>query len=588
MGMTDPGSDAIPGLFRQALRGQASAWGLVLLFSAAFNLLLLTGPIYMLQVYDRVLRTGSQETLVALSLLAALILLATGLIDHMRGRIVARIGARVQDGLDGVAFRASLGGDRRRPGPMDAPGFTATRDVAAVRAALAAPVSLAVLDAPWAPAFAALIFVLHPVLGLVAMAGALGLIGVAVLSQAGARGRHLRAQDATLREQAVMRDCLEEAETLRALGMAAHAERRWADIRRTELQESMAAADLLGAAGAFNRTARLMLQAAMIGVGALLVLGGDLTAGAVLAASILMARALAPLDHVLAAWGQLAEAARASRRLARTLQCAAPAKSRTALPAPAARLSVRNLSVVPAGQARPTLRDVSFDIGPGEALGIIGPSGSGKSTLIRALAGLVAPAAGCIRLSDAPLAQYTEAVLGRSLGYLPQNMRLFDGSVAENIARLAPDADAGSVIRAAREAGAHEMILRLPDGYDTRITGTTAQLSGGQVQRIGLARALFGDPVLLLLDEPNAALDSEGSDALDRAIARAKSAGRSVIVAAHRPGAIRHCDRLLVLKEGRAVACGPTADILERAVGLRKRGGARPPAGSGRRTSVAS
>jgi ATP-binding cassette subfamily C protein len=348
------------------------------------------------------------------------------------------------------------------------------------------------------------------------------------------------------------------------MGMADAAFRRWQKLRGAALTGQIAAADLGGSFTTAARTFRLFLQSAMLGVGAYLVLRGELTAGAMIAGSILLGRALAPVEQAVTQWPQVQRAVKGWHNLVHLLAEVPPEAPKTALPQPRARLSVQTLSVVPPGQPRATLRGVSFAVEPGQALGVIGPSGAGKSTLARAITGVWPPAAGSIRLDAAALDQYTPEALGRHIGYLPQRVPLFDGTIAENIARLAETPDDAQVVAAARKADAHEMILSLPDGYDTSITASGAMLSGGQTQRIGLARALYGDPVILVLDEPNANLDNEGSTALNAAIRAAKGEDRAVLLMAHRPSAIRECDRLMMLEHGVVRAFGPTEEVLRK------------------------
>jgi ATP-binding cassette subfamily C protein len=356
-----------------------------------------------------------------------------------------------------------------------------------------------------------------------------------------------------------------EAETIRALGMTGAAFDRWQKARAVALAEGIAAADAGGAYATLSKTFRQFLQSAILGLGAWLVLKGQLSAGAMIASSILMGRALQPVEQAVGQWPILLRAREGRARLAELLARVPPEAPRTALPRPRALLDVQSLSVVSPQDQSTLLRGVSFTLQPGQALGVIGPSGAGKSSLGRALTGLWRPAAGSIRLDGATLDQYDTDVLGGHIGYLPQSVRLFDGTIADNIARLGrPDAE--QVVAAAKAAAAHDMILRLPDGYDTRITAIGGRLSGGQMQRIGLARAFYGDPVLLILDEPNSNLDNEGSLALNAAIRALKDRGGSALIMAHRPAAIQECDTLLVLEEGSRRAFGPRDQVLREMV----------------------
>jgi PrtD family type I secretion system ABC transporter len=428
-----------------------------------------------------------------------------------------------------------------------------------VRAFLAAPVALSLLDLPWTPLFLAAIFVFHPALGWLALGGGAILMGAAALNRVLARRARSDAAEAAAR---LARQAGEAGGFVAAQGMAEALRARWGRLQDAAVDAALRDSDRTGAIAAFVRAFRLLLQSAMLAAGAWLVLGGALTAGAMIAASVLLGRALAPLDACVAQWPAIA-AARAGWRGLRSLPVAAPAPP-TALPTPEARLEARGLGFLPHPGAPPVLDGVSFVLEPGEALGVIGRSGAGKTTLARLLTGALAPTSGEVRLGGAPLARYGEERLGALVGYLPQEVRLFDGTVAENIARMEARPDDARVVGAARAAGAHGIVLSLPQGYETQLDGTAPALSGGQRQRLALARALYGDPVLLVLDEPSSALDADGADALNAAIAAMKAEGRAVLVMTHRPTALAACDRLLVLEGGRVTALGPRDEILGR------------------------
>ncbi len=355
-----------------------------------------------------------------------------------------------------------------------------------------------------------------------------------------------------------------DSELIRSLGMQGAALARWRKLRERALGQGMVASDRVGGFTTLTKTLRLFLQSAMLGLGAYLVLQGELSAGAMIAGSILLGRALAPIEMAIGQWQGIARARSGWRRLEELLAEVRPEPDRLPLPRPNALLEVNQLSVVPPGHQQPTLRGVTFKVMPGQAVGVIGASGAGKSTLARALTGVWPPAGGQIRLDGATLDQYDPDVLGRLIGYLPQSVTLFDGTLAENIARLdvAPDSDA--VVLAAQKAAADTMIRHQVDGYDTMMSADGGRLSGGQVQRVGLARALYGDPVLLVLDEPNSNLDNEGSEALNTAIRQMKADGKSVLIMAHRPAAIKECDMLLVLENGLPKAFGPRDEVLQK------------------------
>ncbi|WP_238382535.1 type I secretion system permease/ATPase [Tabrizicola thermarum] len=567
--MFQTASDAtriMPGPGELAAARAASGQALVtaFLFSALVNLLTLTAPLYMLQVYDRVLVSRSEETLLALSLLMTFLFLVMGVLDYARGRIMARIGARLQEQLDPRVLSAAF--RRLTVAPQDLAALAAQRDLDAIARFWASPVALALCDAPWAPVFLAAIFVFHPWLGCLALAGALVILGASWRNQLATGGPLQASALASLAAERQAESLKQDSELVQSLGMAGAAFARLKARRDVALDAGLQASDSAGRYSVLIKTFRLFLQSAMLGLAAWLVLRQELSAGAMIAASILMGRALQPLEQAVAQWSVVTRARQARTRLGGLLADAPPSPPRTDLPRPRPLVEVQALTVVPPGGSAPVLRNLTFTLPPGQALGVIGPSGSGKSSLARALTGVWRPASGRIRLDGATLDQYDPDRLGGYLGYLPQRVTLFDGTVADNIARLHPGADAAAVVAAAKAAAAHDMILKLPNGYDTQVATMGSQLSGGQIQRIGLARALFGDPVLLILDEPNANLDNEGSIALNTAIRTAKARGASVLIMAHRPAAIQECDLLLVMHEGAAAAFGPRDSVLREAM----------------------
>jgi ATP-binding cassette, subfamily C, bacterial len=533
-------------------------------FSVFVNILMLTGPLYMLQVYDRVLGSRSEETLVALSVLVTCLFVVMGLLDYARTRVLTIVATRFQDQLDRRVFEASM--RRAAVAPNDPAAVAAQRDLEAVQRLLASPVLVALFDIPWTPLFVGAIFIFHPWLGWMAIAGGVFLILVTLLNQRLTRLPQNRASLASIRSERLSDQMKTEAEALQALGMQGAGFDRWQTARSLALQETVAVAGKSAIFGTLSRTFRQYLQSAILGLGAWLVLQGQLSAGAMIAASILMGRALAPIEVAVGQWQVAQRAQEGWRRLAELLSYVPPEPQRLTLPRPAARIEVEALSITPPGATVATLRGVGFRLDPGQALGVIGPSGSGKSTLARAIVGVWRPAAGKISLDGAALDQYDPDALGSYIGYLPQRVTLFDGTVAENIARLQGTPDSAAVVAAARRAAAHEMIVKLPKGYDTPVSQAGGQFSGGQVQRIGLARALFGNPVLLLLDEPNANLDNDGSAALNAAIRAMKAEGKAVLIMAHRPAAIQECDLLLVLDEGMRRAFGPRDLVLREMV----------------------
>ena len=529
-------------------------------FSIFVNLLMLTSPLYMLQVYDRVLISRSEATLLALSALAAFLFLAMGLLDHARNRVMTRIGARFQAETEERVLSAAF--RRLTVAPQDGAAHAAQRDLDTVSRVWASPALMALFDLPWTPVFAAALFVFHPWMGWTAIGGMVALIIVTLLNQRATEASLNEAVTAGLKADRQAENLKAESELVRALGMTRAAFGRWQGLRGHAQQQALSASDTAGAFAVLTRTFRLFLQSAILGIGAWLVLRGELSAGAMIAGSILMGRALQPIEVAIGQWSVLTRARQARQRLEQLLTAVPPEVQRTALPRPAARLEVRNLVLVAPGEAKPVLRGVSFSLQPGQALGVIGPSGSGKSSLARALIGVWPPASGSIRLDGATLDQYDPDTLGSYIGYLPQRVSLFDGTIAANIARLDANANDAGIVAAARQAAAHDLITALPKGYDTEVATMGGRLSGGQTQRIGLARALYGDPLLLVLDEPNSNLDNDGSMALNQSIREAKQQGRAVLIMAHRPAAIQECDFLLVLNDGAAAAYGPRDQVL--------------------------
>ena len=542
-------------------------------FSMFVNLLMLTGPIFMLQVYDRVLGSRSEATLLALTLLMAFLFAMMGLLDLARSRVLSRIGARFQARLDRRVFEATVRAAATNP---DATPRNYLTDLESVQRLLSSPVLTALFDLPFTPLFLALIFIFHPLLGWLALGALIVLTGIAALNQWLSRGVQAQAQAAQVMAHRMSEQVRQEAEMVRSLGMQDAAFSRWQVLRQQSLERSMAGTDTTGGFSVLTRTSRIFLQSLMLALGAWLVLQEQLTPGGMIAASIMMGRALAPIDQALGQWPLVQRARQGWAGLAELLGTQAQEPARTALPRPQAHLVADQITVIPPGQPQASLRMVSFDVKPGQALGVIGPSGSGKSTLARALTGVWRCAGGKIRLGGAALDQYEPDTLGQHIGYLPQRVQLFDGTIADNIARLSPDVSAEAVVKAAQKAAAHEMILKLPQGYDTPVSSAGGRLSGGQMQRIGLARAMYGDPVLLVLDEPNSNLDNEGTRALNRAIAEMKAAGGAIVIMAHRPNAIAVCDTLVMLENGMRRAFGPKDEVLRQVTHNHKQIGSDP------------
>ncbi|MEL6980176.1 MAG: type I secretion system permease/ATPase [Pseudomonadota bacterium] len=536
-------------------------------FSAFVNLLMLTGPLFMLQVYDRVLASRSDATLVALLILVTALYALMGVLDFARGRVMARVGARVHALLSPRVEAMALSG--RSVQTREAP-----QELAALQQTLSGPGPFVFFDAPWAPIFIAALFVFHFWLGMVAVAGGVLMIILALLNQWRSRRSQETAQAATGGAERLADALSRERPAIRALGMSGAVIDRLAIAKNDAMAARIAASDRTGGYASTSKALRLWLQSAMLAAGAALAIQGAITAGAMIAASILLGRALAPVEQAVAQWPSLARGRRAWNNL-ETLLSANPApEPMTPLPKPQARLVARNLSVSAPSTGMLCVVGVTVEVEPGEAVAIVGPSGSGKTSLAYALTGLWPATAGGVRIDGAAFDQWPADAIGRHLGYLPQDVGLMAGTIATNIARLDIDPDPEAIVAAARRAGAHEMILRLPEGYDTWLDPLApggVALSGGQRQRIGLARAFYGDPAILILDEPNAHLDLEGERALIAALQVHKKRGGAAVIMAHRPSAISVCDRVLRLERGRIIAAGTPDDVL----GPRKGGAPR-------------
>ena len=533
-------------------------------FSVFVNLLMLTGPLYMLQIYDRVIGSGSEETLLALSVLVTFLFTMMGFLDYARGRILARVGARFQSGLDRRVFSAVLRANAQGRGTEAT--NSGLRDLESVQRLLASPVLTAIFDIPWTPVFLGGIFLFHPWLGYLAISGGGFLILITLLNQWFTRVPVLDANKSAHTANQMAEQLRGESELVQSLGMQGAVFDRWNTAREKALNSSIIASDGAGRFIILTKTFRMFLQSAMLGLGAYLVLQNQLTAGAMIAGSILLGRALAPIEQSIGQWALVQAASKGWSNLADMLSNVPVEAERTALPKPKAILVASQVTVIPPGHQQASLRMASFTLKPGQALGVIGSSGAGKTTLARAVTGVWRAAGGKIRLDGAALDQYDPDVLGQYIGYLPQQVQLFDGTIAENIARLSMHPDDEAIIKAAKKAAAHEMILEFPDGYDTRVAANGGRLSGGQLQRIGLARAMYGDPVILVLDEPNSNLDNVGSLALNTAIRQMKADGGAVMIMAHRPAAIQECEMLLVLEGGAVKAFGPKDDVLREMV----------------------
>lgn len=543
----------------EALAACRRAFAQVGLFSFGINVLMLVVPLYMLQVYDRVLSSESEETLLFLSLLAVGALLVMGLLDVIRARILARVGEWLERRLGPEAFARSIAATlQARPYRTES-----LRDLQQMRAFLGGAGIIALFDAPWAPLYLGVVYLLHPVLGHLMLGGAVLLFGCALMNELLTRQPLREANQLGMQSLQDAERGMRAAEAIDAMGMTPTVTARWQAGSAGALAYQLVASDRANAIMAAAKFLRLSLQVAMLGVGALLVLERELTAGAMVAGSILTARGLAPVEQALGAWRQWVATRVAFARLSKMFREVKAGTKAMALPAPTGHLTVEGINFVYPDSNQFALRNVSFELRPGEALAIVGPSAAGKSTLVRILLGLrSAHGGGKVRLDGADVATWDRAQFGRHVGYLPQDVELFAGTVAENVARLT-DAAPEAVIEAAMRAGVHETILRLPAGYETPILEGGANLSAGQRQRIGLARALFGRPRLVVLDEPNSNLDGEGEQALIRAISVTKQDGASVIIVAHRPSVLGNVDKVMVLRNGRIESLGPRHEIMK-------------------------
>ncbi|MDA9865407.1 type I secretion system permease/ATPase [bacterium] len=528
-----------------------------LFFSIFVNILMLTGPLFMLQIYDRVLGSRSEETLVALLVLVLALYGLMWLLDFARTRLLARYGARFQTSLDEQVFQAQFKG-ASTPEKM-----SASRDLEAVQGFFASPALTSIMDAPFTPLFIGVIFVFHSWLGWFALAGGLILVIITVANQVLTSQRVKEAQGAAESANRFAENTRRATDLVRSQGMLGAVTERWMDRRTEALTQNMTAVDWTGAFSTFTKAFRLSLQSLVLALGAWLVLKGEMSAGAMIAGSILLGRALAPIEQIIGRWPQIARARQGWVSLSTFLSDTPASPDRTKLPRPEGRLEVTGLTVTTGPGQPPILYNVTFKLKPGEVLGVIGRSGSGKTTIAKTLLGLVPANVGEIRLGGALVSHYDPDDLGGHIGYLPQDPMLISGTIAENIARMSMAPDSEKVVDAAKKAKAHELILSLPDAYETRIEDNTISLSGGQRQRIALARALYGEPVLLVLDEPNSALDQEGSEALNTAIRTMKSEGRSVVIMTHRPVAISECDTLMVVDDGKVKALGPRDEIIK-------------------------
>jgi PrtD family type I secretion system ABC transporter len=555
---------AAPGVRRSelgdALRACRSAFIGVGVMSCMINLLYLTGSIFMLEIYDRVLPSRSIPTLVGLVILAGGLYIAQGALDLIRGRILVRIGTSLDETLNARVFETVVRLPLMVGGRNE--GLQPLRDLDNVRSFLSSMGPGAFFDLPWLPFYLAICFAFHVMIGVTALVGAIILVALTIATEFMSREPAREAMGLAARRNDLAATSRRNAEVLVAMGMSGRLTRRWSEANQKYLAGNQRASDVAGGLGAIAKVMRMTLQSAVLAVGAYLVIHQEATAGIIIAGSILSARALAPVDLAIAHWKGFVAARQSWHRLNRLLVSLPAQSTPTQLQDPSKGLSVEGVSIVPPGDQKVIVQEVTFALEAGSGLGVIGPSGSGKSSLVRALVGVWQPVRGKVRLDGAALDQWSSDALGRHVGYLPQDVELFAGSVAQNICRFDPEAGSAAIIAAAKEAGVHEMIIKMRDGYDTQIGEQGTALSAGQAQRVALARALYGDPFLIVLDEPNSNLDTEGDEALTRAVRSARERGAVVVVVAHRPIGIEAVDQLLVLRDGRMQAFGPKEQVL--------------------------
>lgn len=542
---------------KAALSESRSIFAAAGFFSLFINLLMLVGPLYMLQIYDRVLTSGSVPTLVYLSVAAVGLILVSAILEFLRSRILVRLNGgleqRLTESLFSGIFKTPLDEQNNSTQPL--------RDMETVRSFLTGPGLITFFDAPWAPIFLVLIFALHPILGFISLAGALLLFGLAVASEIFTRKLLVNASQNSGAAMSFADNAIRNREVIEALGMLQGLQKRWYQRYASGQASQARASDRSGLLTACAKFIRPLLQVAMLGAGAVLVLNLEITAGVMIASSIIMGRALAPVQGAINSWKNFVLARAAHRRLAEFFAATETAEMQSSLPKPVGSVSVERVVAPAPGGTVPVIKGISFAVAPGECVGIIGPSAAGKSTLSRLLVGVWKPTSGQVRLDGADIAKWNHLELGPHLGYLPQDVELFEGTVAENISRF-DDGEPQAVIEAAKKAGVHELILQLEKGYDTNIGPGGRVLSGGQRQRIGLARALYGEPSLVVLDEPNSNLDAEGEEALRRALIGLKERGATAVVIAHRPSVLSVVEKLLVLKDGLIEHFGPKEEVL--------------------------
>ncbi|MEP4196122.1 MAG: type I secretion system permease/ATPase [Aliishimia sp.] len=549
----------------------------VALLSAVVNLLMLTGPMFMLQVYDRVLSSSSIATLQGLFAIVVVLFIFLGLYDFLRTRMLSRASFAFDQDVGKETFSLWLQAGAERAKIMGRP----MSDLAVVRGFVGGTGIIGFFDLPWVPFYLGIVFIIHPWLGILAIAGACIVTLLALLNQALTRTSIAKAMSMDSAETSFVEQSHRAADSVIPLGMAPTLREHWDKMHRSGLAVGQVGNDRGEAFTTSSKALRLLLQSALLGLGGYLAVQQQISAGMIVAASIIAGRALAPIDQVIGQWRGVVRAREADRRLLATFDAIKPSPDKMALPDPIGAISVQNVVKYPPNSegdpdAKPILNGVSFELPAGATLGIIGPSAGGKTTLAKLLVAGWLPDQGAVRLDGASLSQWNPELLGKHIGYLPQNLDLLAGSIRDNISRFLPEAVDEDVVKAARLAGAHEMILALPEGYATQIGYATRPLSGGQMQRIGLARALFGAPKLVVLDEPNSNLDADGDRALALSVRAMAEQGATVIVIAHRPSAIAAVEKLIVLRGGQIADFGPKEQVIQRMAAPGKTAPAKP------------
>ncbi|MCB1492115.1 MAG: type I secretion system permease/ATPase [Rhodobiaceae bacterium] len=547
-------------LLKAAVRSVRGALVAVLGFSLVINVLMLTGPLFMLQIYDRILPSHSVPTLVAMAVLVALLYMVFGFLEAIRGRVLSRVARRVDEHLADASFDAAVRLPNR--GGELVKTLAPTRDLETLRQFLSGPGPATIFDLPWMPIYLSIVFLFHPTLGLVATGAIVVIVTLALANEYASRQPMRDAASSHAQGSALVDDARRNAEVTGTMGMLGNLRRVWTASRRDYLDSAQTAGDRGDGFSAAIKAARFGFQSAILGTAAYLAIFKAVSPGTMIAASIIMSRALAPIDQAVGHWRGFVNARQSLARLRDVIASDAAAGPRTALPAPKASLDIADLSLAPPGMQKLTLKNVGFSLAAGEALCVLGASGSGKSTLARALVGVWPPHRGAIRLDGTEIDHFPDEARARHIGYLPQDVALFEGTVAENIARFGADASSEDIVAAAELSGAIDVIRTLPDGFETQLGPGGSGLSAGQRQRIALARAVFGDPFLIVLDEPNSNLDSEGEQALANAVRALRERGRIVVIVAHRATAISLASQVLVLDAGLQAAFGPRDEVL--------------------------